>query len=276
MTPTPHARSVKNDLCTGEVLDEGALVLRWAPRGRDEVLFAHPARPVQSGKPPHAGIPVCWPWFGPAPVEGAPNHGFARSAVWEHLTTRDDETGATTVSYGLAPDRASHPSWPHDYGLELTVTLGTVLEVSLTTTNRGPDDLTITEALHTYLAVGDVREVSIHGLDGAPFHDKTTDEERIQEGDLVLTGETDRVYRSTAEVVVDDPVLGRRLRVGTDGAANRVVWNPWDAEAAKVADIGDAWPRFVAVEAANALDDVVTVPAGSTHTLTYRLTVEDL
>ena len=43
-----------------------------------------------------------------------------------------------------------------------------------------------------------------------------------------------------------------------------------------IPDIGDEWPRFVCVEAANALADVVTVGHGETHTLTYRLSVEDL
>ena len=92
----------------------------------------------------------------------------------------------------------------------------------------------------------------------------------------MLTGETDRVYRTEGPVVVVDPLLGRRLRVETEGAADRIVWNPWADEAAGIRDIGDRWTGFVCVEGANALADAVTVEPGASHTLTYRLTVEDL
>ncbi len=156
------------------------------------------------------------------------------------------------------------------------VSFGEVLEVSLTTTNEGPDPVVVGEALHAYLAVGDVREITVTGLDGAEYFDKVLGVDAVQEGDLVLTEETDRVYRSTSAVLVEDPVLRRRLRIESEGAANRVVWNPWDDKARALDDVDEAWPRFVCVEAANARDDVVTVAPGDSHTLTYRITVEDL
>lgn len=275
MTESPRSRTIENASCSGTVVDEGALVLRWAPAGRDEVLFVHPAVGVRSGKPPHAGIPVCWPWFGPGVAEDAPTHGFARTAIWRHVATTT-EGGATTVEYALTSEDATSDWWPHPYSLRLVVSFGEVLEVALTTTNEGPDPVTVGEALHAYLAVGDVREASISGLDGAEYFDKVLGTDARQEGDLVLTDETDRVYRSAATVVVEDPVLGRRLRIDTEGAANRVVWNPWTDKARDLDDVDEAWPRFVCVEAANARDDVVTVAPGATHTLVYRLAVEDL
>lgn len=257
-----------------EVLDLGALVVGWTPPGGSPVLFRHPEvhRPVA----PHAGIPVCWPWFGDGPTADAPSHGIARTATWRRADD-DGGPGSTRRSLVLTDADATSPFWPHPYALRLDVEASDrTLVLVLTTTNTGTEPVVVGEALHAYLAVGDVREAVVRGLDGAPFFDKTTGEERVQEGDLVLTGETDRVYRTDAVVTVEDPVLRRRLRVETDGAANRVVWNPWDEEAARVDDIVEAWPRFVCVEAANALDDVVTVAPGDTHSLTYRLTVEDL
>lgn len=275
MTVSPSLRVIESRTATAEAVDESALVLRWSPTGRDEVLFAHPAVGVRAGVPPHAGIPVCWPWFGPGPAPEAPTHGFARSATWRHLgSAGDDDT--STVRYELTSDDATSQWWPHPYRLELAVTVGDVLTLALTTTNTGEAPVQVGEALHAYLAVGDVREIVVRGLGGAPYYDKVTGEDLVQQGDLVLAGETDRVYRCTTAVLVDDPVLRRRLRVEAEGAANRVVWNPWDAKAAEADDIADAWPRFVCVEAANALDDVVTVPGGGSHTITYRLTVEDL
>lgn len=257
-----------------EVLDVGALVVGWSPPGQAPVLFRHPEvhRPVA----PHAGIPVCWPWFGDGPTPDAPSHGIARTATWRRADG-DGGPGSTRRCLVLTDADATSTVWPHPYTLRLDVEASDrTLTVTLTTTTTGSEPVVVGEALHAYLAVGDVREARVRGLDGAAFFDKTTGERRTQEGDLVLVGETDRVYRSDAVVTVEDPVLGRRLRVETEGAANRVVWNPWDDEAARVDDIADAWPRFVCVEAANALDDVVTVAPGTPHSLMYRLTVEDL
>ncbi|PKW26721.1 D-hexose-6-phosphate mutarotase [Phycicoccus duodecadis] len=275
MNASTTSRRVDGPAGTAEVLDTGALVLRWAPAGRDPVLFAHPGVGSDPAGPPHAGVPVCWPWFGPGPEPDAPAHGIARAAVWRYLGTTSDGD-VTVVAHRLTPDEATSPWWPHPYRLDLEATFGSALTLRLTTANLGDEPFVVGEALHAYLAVGDVREVRVGGLDGAAFHDKVAGEDRVQEGDLVLTGETDRVYRSTAPVVVSDPVLRRRLVVEAEGAADRVVWNPWAGKAAGIDDIGGHWSRFVCVEAANALADVVTVAPGATHTLTYRLSVEDL
>lgn len=275
MTESPRIRTVENAHCSGAVVDEGALVLQWAPAGRDQVLFVHPAVGVRAGTPPHAGIPVCWPWFGPGPAEDAPTHGFVRTAEWHHVATTS-QGDATTVEYALGSEGATSQWWPHPYSLQLVVSFGDVLEVTLSTTNEDTEPVVVGEALHAYLAVGDVREVSVAGLDGADYFDKVLGTDARQQGDLVLTEETDRVYRSAAPVLVNDPAIGRRLRVETVGAANRVVWNPWTDKARDLDDVDEAWPRFVCVEAANARDDVVTVAPGATHTLTYRLSVEDL
>ncbi|MBM6403077.1 D-hexose-6-phosphate mutarotase [Phycicoccus sp. CSK15P-2] len=276
MTDSPPSRAVTGTVCSAEVLDEGALVLRWQPAGHEPVLFVHPTVGPRSGRPPHAGVPVCWPWFGPGRAGGAPyGHGFARGAVWS-LVEETQRGDATVLRHRLTEADATDPFWPHPYVLELTAHLGADLGLELATTNTGDAPVVVEEALHAYLAVGDVRRVVVSGLDGAPFHDKVTGTDHVQEGDLVLTGETDRVHRGTRPVTVTDPVLGRRLHVETDGAANRVVWNPWAEKAAAIDDVGDHWHRFVCVEGANVLADAVTLPPGATHTLTYRLTVEDL
>ncbi|MGG5260521.1 D-hexose-6-phosphate mutarotase [Phycicoccus avicenniae] len=274
--PAPLVREVRTDHCTAEVLDEGALVLRWAPAGHAPVLFAHPAVTVRSGTSPHAGVPVCWPWFGPGRRGGmTPSHGFVRTAVWE-LVSEEERDGTTMLRHRVTSREATSEAWPHPYRLELEARLGRTLELRLTTTNTGAEPFVVEEALHAYLAVGDVRRVLLGGLDGSTFHDKVSGEDRVQEGDLVLTAETDRVHRSAADVTVTDPVLGRRLVVSTEGAANRVVWNPWAEKGPGIADVGDEWPHFVCVEAANVLDDVVTVAPGESRSMTYRLTVEDL
>jgi glucose-6-phosphate 1-epimerase len=130
-------------------------------------------------------------------------------------------------------------------------------------------------ALHTYLAVGDVRQVAIAGLDGASYLDKVTGQPEVQVGDVTIVAETDRVYDRGADVVVTDPVLGRRLRVASEGAANTVVWNPWVAKSAAMPDFGDdEWPGMLCIEAGNVLDHAVTLEPGGSETVRYRLAVE--
>jgi D-hexose-6-phosphate mutarotase len=278
MTETlPPPRTVDNDACTGEVYDQGAQVTGWAPAGAAPVLYVSTGLRLAPGRSIRAGVPVCWPWFGPGRVAGMePLHGFARTTTW-HLVEVTGDDDETTVVYRLTSDEASSPHWPHVFTAELRARFGRALEVSLTTTNTGEEAFDYEEALHAYLVVGDVHQARIEGLDGRPFFDKVTGTERVQEGDLAFAGETDAVFRTSDPVTLHDPALGRRLVVSTEGARNVVVWNPWDAKAAEVPDIGDDdWERFVCIEGANVFENAVALAPGQSHTTTYRVEVQPL
>jgi glucose-6-phosphate 1-epimerase len=269
--PAPHV--VDHRTCTGELVDHGALVLAWAPVGTAPVVWRAPGAPVRRGTPPHAGVPVCWPWFGPGRYPGmSPSHGMVRTVDWE-LVGRTEDDGGVALHHRVTSDLATSPHFPYPYVLDLRTRFGSVLELELTTTNTGAEPFELEEALHAYLRVGDVRRVHLEGLDGAGYHDKTTGRDERQAGDLTISGETDSVYRADAPVTVVDPVLGRRLRVTTIGAADRVVWNPWDELGRSLDDVGPAWDTFVCVEGGNVLADAVTVEPGASRSMTYRLEV---
>ena len=105
--------------------------------------------------------------------------------------------------------------------------------MTLATRNTSVEPFTIGEALHTYFAVGDVRQVSVTGLANTLYMDKTRGMQRFTEQaePLRFTGETDRHYLNTeAEVIIHDPVLRRRIRVAKTGSMSTVVWNPWIAK----------------------------------------------
>ncbi|EDH9935938.1 D-hexose-6-phosphate mutarotase, partial [Salmonella enterica subsp. enterica serovar Typhi] len=38
--------------------------------------------PFKTGVALRGGVPICWPWFGPAAQQGLPSHGFARNLPW--------------------------------------------------------------------------------------------------------------------------------------------------------------------------------------------------
>lgn len=269
----PDVHAVDHATCTGALLDHGALVIAWAPTRAEPVVWQAPGTRVRRGTPPHAGVPVCWPWFGPGRTPGTtPSHGMVRTVDWELVGRSEDDDGVV-LHQRMTSATATSPFFPHSYRLDLRTRFGAALELELTTTNTGGEPFDLEEALHAYLRVDDVRRIHLEGLDGAEYHDKTTDRDERQVGDVTITGETDRVYRSDAPVTVVDPVLGRRLRVTTTGAANRVVWNPWDELARTLDDVGDAWPTFVCVEGGNVLADAVTVQPGASRTMTYRVEV---
>ncbi len=273
----PAPRTLESSAGTGEVYDQGAQVTRWAPAGAEPVLYVSTDLRLAPGRSIRAGVPVCWPWFGPGRGAGMePLHGFARTSTWR-LVAEDRGADEASVSYRLTSDEATSPHWPHRYTAELRATFGRALDVSLTTTNTGDRPFDYEEALHAYLVVGDVHRARIEGLDGKSFFDKVTGTERVQQGDLVFAGETDAVFRTSDPVTLHDPALGRRLVVSTAGARNIVVWNPWDAKAKEVPDIGDDdWERFVCIEGANAFENAVVLAPGESHTTTYRLEVQPL
>lgn len=261
------------------IFDHGAHAWSYQPAGQAPVLWQSAKSWFSDGQPIRGGVPVCFPWFGPGRTGALqPGHGFVRLQSWHLSDIKDtiDRDGRLLVEYEI--DNAmtgQQEHFPHPYRAYLRAKftpeyLGLTLEV----TNPGDTEFSFEGALHTYLVVGDVRQVRVTGLDGATYLDKVSGETAAQSGDVTITGETDRVYRSTGEVVLHDPVLGRRLCISKSGAANTVVWNPWVDKAAAMADFGDdEWQGMICIEAANALDDAITLRPGETHTLKQRITL---
>lgn len=131
--------------------------------------------------------------------------------------------------------------------------------------------------LELRLAVGDVRQVTIDGLRGCEYIDKTRGGERRREADepIRIVEETDRVYLNIrAPCTVNDPVLARRIRIEKSGSGSTVVWNPWIEKAKAMTDFGDdEWTKMVCVETSNVGPHAVTLAAGQPHTMIAKLGV---
>jgi len=139
--------------------------------------------------------------------------------------------------------------------------------------------ITIGDALHAYFQVGDVRQVTIQGLEGSPYLDKMDGGRRKQQaGPVTIGAETDRIYLDTdADCLIDDPGLKRRIRVRKRGSHSTVVWNPWIEKSSRLGDVGeDGYLNMLCVESANAADDVVTIAPGGEHHLWVRFEIEPL
>lgn len=257
------------------IFDHGAHVWAWNPEGGEPVLWMSERSMFEAGQPVRGGIPVCFPWFGPGRDGNLqPGHGFARTTEWKLVDATTGDDGRLVVEYHLDETiSGEQPDWPHRYTARLKATFGPEFEVTLTVTNTDEQAFTFEEAVHTYLRVGDVRHVRISGLAGAEYLDKVAGEWATQVGDIEIISETDRVYVSTEDVLLDDPT-GRKLVIGKSGSANTVVWNPWVAKSASMPDFGDdEWTGMICIEAGNVLDDAITLQPGDSHTMTQHISI---
>lgn len=268
---------VDTPACAGEIYLHGAHVTGWHPRGEAPVLWLSGHSVFEPGRPIRGGIPICFPWFGPHAADTSrPPHGFVRLAAWS-LKRVTREGDAITAVLSLPVAAAHEPLWPHAVALRLEACFGRELAVAFTVDNLGATACPVAEALHTYIAVGDIRQVTLEGLAGVGYVDKVQGGKRAVQGDgpLAFEGETDRPYLGTASAVtIVDPVRARRIVVEKEGSRTTVVWNPWIAKARAMPDFGDdEWPEMVCVEAANALDNAYVLAPGASHTLRTRLRV---
>lgn len=269
---------VSNRFGKSRIALQGAQMLHWTPEGQEPVVWLSPRAKFIAGKSARGGIPICWPWFGPHASDSAfPLHGFARGAMWEVIEAADLDGGAHRVAFKLARSEADAGLWPHAASLEVRYTFAASLEVELVTRNEGNEAFKLTEALHTYFNVGDVREARVLGLEGVEYLDRVGSPRRVrQAGPVTIAGEVDRIYGGTESAcVIDDPSLKRRIRIEKRGSRSTVVWNPGQAKAAAMGDFEEGgYLRMLCVESANAGDDAVTVQPGATHTLWVRYSTE--
>lgn len=262
---------------------QGAQLLTWQPRTQVEpVVWLSAAARFEPGRPIRGGIPVCWPWFGPSPTPGLPSHGFARTLDWQPQASGYSAGGDPWLSLQLADDERTRALWPHRFRVELRVTVGAALTVELVTRNTGGGPLRISEALHAYFRVGDIGAVRVEGLEGKDHVDTAEGARtRHQYGPIGFDREVDRVYADGGpECAIIDAMLRRRVVIAKSGSASTIVWNPWNAKAERLGDIGpdergpDAWRRMVCVESGNARDHTLVLEPGAAHALAVRYQVD--
>ncbi len=265
---------VDTDFGSATIALQGAHVLTYQPRNHGPLIWLSKFAKFVPGKSVRGGVPICWPWFGPHSANVQfPGHGFARTVPWQLVEARALPDGRIRLDFELIQSDATRAQWPHASTVRNIVTVGQELEVELATTNTGVAPFQLSQALHTYFEVGDIRRVSIDGLDGSDFIDKVDGSSRKrQEGPLTFSAETDRIYLATSgHCVIRDPELARSILVTSTGSRSTVVWNPWIEKADKMGDFGtDGHLGMVCVETANAADDIIVLKPDETHRLTAQ------
>lgn len=262
----------------------GAHLLSWRPTDEEDVLWLSSRAVLDGTKAIRGGVPLCLPWFGgpedspSRPGPGAGAHGFARTSTWKLLaSTQPANDAPASFSFELHHTGETSALYPHSFCARLEVLAGSELNMTLTLTNEDDHPFAIEAAMHTYLRVGDVKDVTVEGLDGERYFDKVRGRYSTQCGDLSFVGFTDRVYTTTQQVQVIDPKLDRRIIVDKNGSGSTIVWNPWSAGAAGMSDVGEGeWQNFVCVETAAVRERALTLWPGHPHIMTQTLAVETI
>lgn len=271
------------------VAQQGAQVLSYQRIGEPPLLWLSDQAIFKQGKSVRAGVPVCWPWFGqlarnPQSVHSmyhageAPAHGLVRGRDWQLLGI-DNSGEHVRIEFTLPETRGDLPGWPHNVELTLSIVMGEQLNISLCSYNLDNVPVTISQALHSYFAVSDVREVSVEGVDGLAYVETLADwEQRTQAGNLGFAGETDRIYLQAPDrLSIVDPKWNRRISLTSSGSRSAVIWNPWVDRAAELPDMAnDGWQRMLCIETANVWDDVVTLAPGASYSLSVSIASESL
>lgn len=275
------AIQVKTAFSTASIALQGAHVMSWQPLRQKPVIWLSPQAKFAPGKSIRGGVPLCWPWFGPHQSEaGYPGHGFARTIPWTLHDARKLPDGRVRLEFAPVLDTTTRAQWPHASTVKATITIGQELVIGLATTNTGTVPFQIGQALHTYFAVGDIKQTQIAGLAGCTYIDKVAGgKPKKQKGAVTFAGEMDRVYLGTQGCCgIIDPVWQRTILITSTGSRSTVVWNPGAAKAAKLGDFGKIRGQkgentMVCVETANAVDDVITLAPGATHRMTAQYRV---
>ncbi|MBE7926307.1 D-hexose-6-phosphate mutarotase [Pseudomonas saudiphocaensis] len=271
------------------IAEQGAQVLSYR-QGDMPVIWLSEDAAFTRGQSVRGGVPICWPWFGdlsrnPDEVQAmhqgeaeAPFHGLVRGLDWQ-LEQQRCEDGAGILIFACPQALGELPGWPHHVDLKLQIRLDERLHISLTSHNLSDRPVAISQALHSYFAVGDIQQVSVQGLDGRRYIETLEDwQQRQQQGDLKINGETDRIYLDLPPVLhLLDPTWKRRISLETSGSNSAILWNPWIDKAQRLSQFADdAWQRMLCIETANVMDDRILLDAGASHTLAVSIGSEPL
>ena len=263
--------------CQARIYLQGAHLTHWQPRAFKPVIFLSERSAFVPGKAIRGGVPIIFPWFGArtatpeSPRTDGPSHGFARTSQWQLESAGFISNDNFQIVLKLEANETSRALGFDKFEVVYQITLGAELDLQITVKNKNNMPLRFEEALHTYLHVGDVKKISIDGLAGCEYLDKTDGfkKKTQSEPSLQLRGETDRPYINTESAVsLRDPELSRRISVDKVGSKSTVIWNPWQELTATMSDMSpQEWLKMTCIETANVGVDGVTIGPGEEHTM---------
>lgn len=259
---------IQNDHAQAKIALQGAHIFHYQTKGEEPILWLSEKAYFEKGKAIRGGVPVCFPWFGPHRFDATlPQHGFARNEEWSYMARHELEDGSTHVQLMLTPNETTREMWEYNFVLLYDIIVGKELILELTTINTDTEGFEITQALHSYFNVSDIKNVAVKGLEECIFYSNLNKDLTKQYGEVKIKEEMDRVYfEPSSEIRLIDKE--REIVLHQKGSNSLVVWNPWEAKSKQMADMpNDGYKTMLCLETANALNDFVRLEPNDIHTL---------
>jgi glucose-6-phosphate 1-epimerase len=252
----------------------GAQVLSWNTVNKGEQLYCSPMTKPVAGQAIRGGVPICFPQFGN--LGFLPKHGFARTSVWQLVDNRVSGLDDTVAyaSFTMHDSELTRTVWNYSFSLDLSVSLGPGwIEILLKIKNTGDEVFDFTAALHSYLAVENIWQTTVHGLEMVQYLDalECNLKKTSLESPLLITHETDRIYLGTTTPLKITRDKECNLQIIQRGFADTVVWNPGPLKAAALGDMPPSdWTRMLCIEAAQ-IENPIKLNPGSSWSGLQRL-----
>ncbi|ABB45350.1 Aldose 1-epimerase [Sulfurimonas denitrificans DSM 1251] len=262
---------IQNSSAKAKIALQGAHIFEYQRVGEEAILWLSEISDFEQGRAIRGGVPVCWPWFGFNEDKNLPQHGFARTSMWEFVGANEVNESKTTLLFRLTNSEQTLKIWNYKFLLELQITISKELKMELKTTNLDDKAFKISQALHTYFSVSHISEVTISGLDKKPYLDALSWQKEVQGGNIYFEEEVDRVYQEIDEkIVLRDK--NREINIKNKNSSSAVIWNPWIEKTLRMSAMKeDAYKYFVCIESANAFDDARVIEPKQSHTLIVQI-----
>eukprot|EP00731_Ephydatia_muelleri_P016185 Em0009g609a len=232
----------------------GATLLSWI-HDESEMIFVSKGSTFDNKKAIRGGIPIVFPNFGPWDL-GRPNHGFARINMWRCTAPpQKDSNGDAAAVFTLTDSEETRKMWQDNrFELNYTVTVKVDgLNTQLTIKNlNSTASFDFTCLFHTYFNVPDVSKITISGLGGLTYKDKTDDfKEKMEKDDpKSINGYTDSVYASALkDHLITNVAGGKTVCLKKTNFPDTVIWNPWAERAKSVELVENEYAHMICVEA---------------------------
>ena len=258
--------NIETPLCNAKIFLQGAQITHFHPQGQKPLLWVSSADDYQPGNGIRGGVPICWPWFGQHTKSEFPQHGFARTSIWSFVSS-NVVNDIVVLRLSLNIDEQNRHYWPHNTKLEIEFILSDTLEINLINTNLSDETIELTQALHSYFPIENIHELTAIGFSGSKYIEFGKGPYPQTGNDISFKKETDRVYTdltSAQYLQTRDGVI----EVKRNNSKSAVLWNPWIQKSQRLSRFNDDdYLSMICLEAANVLEDKVSLERGQSHIL---------
>lgn len=256
---------VETEHCSALISLQGAHLLQFKTTSGNPLLWLSPNCDFTPGAALRGGVPICLPWFGPAPDDAKkPKHGFARNNFWQLTTASLDTKGVAELTFVFM--HKADTLFGYDFSAELRMFLGDSAKLELTVNNTDFAPFDCSFAFHNYYCVDKLANASVPELTGKNYKDNFENHrEYTQDSHIRFDTPVDRVFPEVYEALTIEG--SPRIRITHNNCPSVITWNPGIEAAKNISDIGEGQEQFyICVERGTVLAEKWTIPSGGLET----------